>query len=61
MKATRLKITYDWRNSDPLTRLVCRGLEEHDLPAGGKEDHEKPGVYTCARCGVVKTVKETRR
>ena len=60
-KTAKLNIAYDWADSDPLTRLVCRGLEAHDFPEEGKEGQERPGTYICRRCQVVKRVREALR
>ena len=61
VKTSQLKISYNWDGSDQLTRMVCRELEQHDLPEGGREGQEKPGAWTCRRCGVVKVVKQALR
>jgi hypothetical protein len=59
VKTTNVKISYDWRDADPLIRLICREMEAHDWPEGGQEGREKQGAYVCKRCRVVKRVKES--
>lgn len=61
MSTQTLKITYDWAGAGKAERARCRQRGEHSLPEDGREGQEKPGTYVCARCGVVKVVKEPLR
>lgn len=58
MKATRLRISYNYDGTLPALRKLCRENEGHDFPPAGKSGQEKPGSYNCKVCGTVKTVKE---
>lgn len=59
MKAAKVRITYDYTDTLPALRKLCREAEAHDYgPAGPEVTDAQPGRYACKVCGVVKIVKE---